>query len=87
MSGINRCYFCICEVCNRRRCPMYRCRKGLLERCMYCMQNFKVPTTKCDYFEMKYRRHVYYIVRKGLTSIERIERKLDVVLKNSNGGF
>lgn len=81
MPGLNRCYFCICEVCNRCRCPMYRCRSSLLVRCMYCAENYTKPTTVCDFFEMKYRKHVYRVVRKGQTRVERIEGMLKRIIK------
>jgi len=85
MSCPSRCFYCICPICNRRRCLMYRCRHGLLERCMYCLQNYTVATTECDYFEMKYKKHCYRIIRKGKTPMQRIESKLDAILKNSEG--
>ena len=67
------CYFCLCEVCNRIRCPRpYRAYKRYFSSfCLYMISGERCPVIKCDYFEHKQKRRVLRFVRR--------RRRVDVI--------
>jgi hypothetical protein len=82
VPGLGRCFYCICKVCNRLKCPHFYFYKTSFERCIFCLQRFEVPTTECDFFRSKYKKQrVYHIKKRGKTHIERVEDKLDRILE------
>lgn len=56
-----RCYYCICQACNRRKCP-YTAHKALIDVCMRC-NRLKAPKARldCDFFEHFRKHNVYYV--------------------------
>lgn len=81
--GRGFCWYCLCEVCTRHKCPhpsygwkwLYCAHMDVANRC---------PTLKCDYFTHKEKHKVYRVKRRGpkrqdviLEKLNQIEEKLD----------
>lgn len=73
-----KCFNCICDGCNRRRCPWPS--KKLYHVCLHNIQADNCPKIKCDFFESKYKHPVYRVVRRSKRS-DLILVKLDYIIR------
>jgi len=61
---LNKCYYCVCTVCNLARCPHGHDRFHHCEMLCY-RHNRRIPILDCEFFEHVERRKVYRIKRSG----------------------
>lgn len=78
----NLCYYCICQACNRRKCP-YTTHKSLFDVCTRC-RRLKASHARldCDFFE-HIRKKNYYYIRSQHVRKEDIKNHIYCVVQGS----
>ena len=62
MNCFTKCYYCVCQVCNLRKCPLSRDRTQLcINSCI--SKGERIPRLDCDYFEHFRKTKVYRVKR------------------------
>jgi len=65
---VTKCYYCLCQVCNMRKCPVQRTQNREVLCYKSCWsQNRFIPRLECDYFE-HFRKTKKYIVKSRIVN-------------------
>lgn len=77
--SISKCYYCLCEVCTRHKCPHLFSRKHRVNICLRSKEWGSCPRTKCDFFVNGQRHKVYKVVRKRKKADIQIEMLKEIL--------